>query len=264
MRAPGGEGVPANCANAGQPGDAASSRQVRPRHRIRCFRIPRVGRNFDRERIGTERFRVWGLRPGVQHCVTGSLERDSNPRHSASNRCSTRLSYPAVGGPDSNRRPHALHALSPTELPPSRRTLVRSSAYATAGPRAPDGMAIRTAANRRSILRIAVARRQSIASPLLPSPCRSIKARCASRAKLARDGPSLVRASSVVVAPVSACAGCFGAEAASLKLFPVVLCECFGAFGSEKKMPPGWEPEGIRVASGDRGGRSPCGEISLK
>lgn len=131
------------------------------------------------------------------------------------------------------------HALSPTELPPSRRTLVRSSAYATAGPRAPDGMAIRTAANRRSILRIAVARRQSIASPLLPSPCRSIKARCASRAKLARDGPSLVRASSVVVAPVSACAGCFGAEAASLKLFPVFLCECIRSFRLRKENAPG-------------------------
>lgn len=54
-------------------------------------------------------------------------------------RCSNRLSYPVVDEPESNRRPATRVAALTAELPPSRNTFSRTSAYATAGPRAPDG-----------------------------------------------------------------------------------------------------------------------------
>ena len=68
------------------------------------------------------RFLVWDLRPGG-HDVTGhvplrALERESNPRHSVFNRCSTRLSYPVVDEPDSNRWPTACAAALPLSFRP--------------------------------------------------------------------------------------------------------------------------------------------------
>lgn len=114
-----------------------SLRQVHPRRRICCFRIPCFGRNVGVERIGTERFRWRGLRPVVAALRNRQLlERDSNPRLSVCNRCSTRLSYPAVGGPDSNRRPRFRVAL------PDRATALAKNPRAILGIR--RGRAART------------------------------------------------------------------------------------------------------------------------
>jgi hypothetical protein len=59
------------------------------------------------------------------------------------------LSYPVVDVPESNRRPAKSHSLLyPTELPSSRNTFSRRRAYATAKPRAPDGIQTHTAGHR--------------------------------------------------------------------------------------------------------------------
>ncbi len=80
---------------------------------------------------------------GVEPATLGLLDR-----------CSNRLSYPVVDEPESNRRPATRVAALTAELPPSRNTFPRTSAYATAGPRVPDGTRTRTAAIRSTMLRI--------------------------------------------------------------------------------------------------------------
>lgn len=56
-------------------------------------------------------------------------------------RSSTRLSYPVVDEPDSNRRPAAWSRYSPSELSSARETPSPDPRqYATAAPRAPDGL----------------------------------------------------------------------------------------------------------------------------
>lgn len=92
----------------------------------------------------------WGFRPGVADDLIGhGLERESNPRMTDEKSVALPLSYPVVGVPESNRRPAAEPLLSLTELTPScRNTVWRSSAYATAAPRAPDGRETRAAGDR--------------------------------------------------------------------------------------------------------------------
>ena len=131
--------------------NAASSRPARMRA-DRCgrgagrrgWRVPGGGplRSLRRSRGGelgnarAGRSRRGACAP-VLHCVTGSVGAGIEPAtHGSGIRCSTRLSYPAVGGPESNRRPRVYSACSHlAELPPSRKAPARSSAYAAAGPR---------------------------------------------------------------------------------------------------------------------------------
>lgn len=75
------------------------------------------------------------------HDVTGHVGAGIEPATLGfQDRCSTRLSYPMVDVPDSNRRPtKSSFAALTSELPSSRNTFSRPRAYATAAPRAPDG-----------------------------------------------------------------------------------------------------------------------------
>jgi hypothetical protein len=90
----------------------------------------------------TRRFLMWDLRPGCPEFQSGFGAGVEPATDRLGICCSTRLSYPEVGVPDSNRRPAALPLLYRTELTPSRNTFSRHRAYATATPRAPDGPVI--------------------------------------------------------------------------------------------------------------------------
>ena len=86
-----------------------ASRAKARRHR----RCASVGVAMDCDAAGDARGVSWGgLAPVVPDLQSG-LERDSNPRLSVFNRCSTQLSYPVVDVPDSNRRPAACAAALP-------------------------------------------------------------------------------------------------------------------------------------------------------
>ena len=158
----------------------------RPGRHHRCAGVEhRDGLRCRHARAG--RFLVWDLRPGG-HDVTGhvplrALERESNPRHSVFNRCSTRLSYPVVDEPDSNRWPTACAAALPLSFRPLVEHLLPIPGIRH-GSAARTGWALRThaAVDRSSDVPhwrfrhdIESANPRAIASAC--RPCRSIQAR---------------------------------------------------------------------------------------
>lgn len=124
----------------------------------------------------TGRFLVRDLRPGCPEFQSGVGAGFEPATDRLGICCSTRLSYPEVGVPESNRRPAAMPLLYRTELTPSRNIFPRHRACATAAPRAPDGQVFedpnpyrRTPFDRCFALP-AVANRQSMCAPLFFMP----------------------------------------------------------------------------------------------
>lgn len=150
------------------------------------------------------------------------------------------------------------HRCSASELPSSRNTFSHASAYTTAQPRAPDGIASRTA--------VAC----SIDVPycrLSPTgnPCR----RTAPYALQTQPRAARVEASPrgahapVAAAPLPRARVVAHPDASGRKIFSTGwFCRTLALHALplrtlETKRPRDLRPEGVRVASGDRGGRSP-------
>lgn len=164
-----------------------------------------------------------------------------------------------VDEPESNRRSTALCRCSiQHELPSSRNTFSHASAYATARPRAPDGVASRTA--------VAC----SIDVPYCRlSPTGNSCRRTAPHALQTQPRAARVEASPrgahapVAAAPLPRARVVAHPDASGRKIFSTGwFCRTLALHALplrtlETKRPRDLRPEGVRVASGDRGGRSP-------
>ena len=140
--------------------------------------------------------------------------------------------------PESNRRPATCVAALTAELPPPRNTFPRTSAYATAGPRAPDGTQTRTAAIRSTMLRIGACAGAN--------PVRYRSGRCPCRAS---RHSALAPLSGRILSSDKDCPDASGCESVT-RTRVICLCE------RTKQNAPGGDP-GAFAFPGDRRDRSP-------
>ena len=94
-------------------------------------------------------FPGWGLRPGVADDVSGhGLERESNPQRWNHDPVLDQRAFQGNDMPESNRQPAACAAALPLRHVVMPKHRLPAPAYATAAPRAPDGIRTRAAGDR--------------------------------------------------------------------------------------------------------------------
>ncbi len=155
------------------------------------------------------------------------------------------------------------HRCSASELPSSRNTFSHASAYATAPPRAPDGVASRTAVT--CSIDVPYCRLSPTSNSCRRwTPCMSQTQPRAARVEASPRGAHAPVAAAplprarVVAHPDASGRNSPGKGGISTGWFCRTLAlHALPLRTLETKRPRDLRPEGVRVASGDRGGRSP-------
>jgi len=131
----------------------------------------------------------------------------------------------------------------------------RPKAYATAKPRAPDGKQTRTALDHSLTLRIAASREAAIVSGTGPVLAMTVRFPPVPK----HPGTALMRRMNGSTPAADTGPGASGSNRHRRFGLQVSLAN------AGNKTPPGFQSEGVRVASGDRGDRSPVlEEVSLE